>query len=298
MAENSFKTIKLKMEIEIARLVSIFRRELAVSYPNDEKSINGSFDFWTFIFIESGTAVITTLGNKYIINKGEIVFTEPGQAFSITPFENGNASFISVSFYPKSSDLNFFKNKIIAINNFEHENLYYALKCSHRLYEGYRVKNGVSYMQEKASDQQPFGSEQMLKLHIELLLLSLRQRGIGESKEYRINSFAKQTRQKSITQQIQHYLEEHITENLTLEQIAKDNGFSISQLQKSFKAEIGESIIDYFIGIKIERAKLMISEGNLTFTEIARRLGYVNPNYFSRLFKRRVGITATQYSNL
>lgn len=296
MGESSYKAIKFKNEIDITHLISIIRRELENSASGDEKSINGSFDFWSFIFIESGTAVIATLGNKYILNKGEIVFIEPNQAYSICAFESEKASFISASFSTKSTALNFFKNKIMSINNFEHENLYYALKCSHRLYEGYRVKNGVFYMQEKG--QQTFGSQQMLKLHIELILLSLRQRGIGESKEYRINSFAKQTRQKLITQRIQQYLNEHITENISLEQVAKENGFSISQLQKSFKAEIGESIIDYFIDLKIERAKLMISEGKLTFTEIASNLGYDNPNYFSRLFKKRVGITPTEYSNL
>ncbi len=296
MSGKNFRIIKVKSEIEIESLVSIFRKNIATLSRDEQIFINGAFDFWSFIFIDSGTAVIKTLGNKYILNKGEIVFIEPNQSFALQPFEEEDVTFIFCSFYPKTSSLDFFKNKIISLNNFEHENLYYALKCSYRLYNDYRVKNGVFYMEEK--EESPFGAQQMLKSHIELMILSLRQRGIGESKEYRINSFAKQTRQKSITQQIQRYLNDHIGENISLEQIAKDNGFSVSRLQKIFKNETGESIIDYFISIKIERAKFMISEGKFTFTEIAGKLGYDNPNYFSRLFKKKVGITPTQYSNL
>ena len=83
-----------------------------------------------------------------------------------------------------------------------------------------------------------------------------------------------------------------------MDTIAADNGYSAAQLQRIFKNECGLSVIDYFINIKIEYAKLLINEGQCTITEIALNVGYNNPNYFSRLFKKKVGLSPSEYGNL
>ena len=54
-------------------------------------------------------------------------------------------------------------------------------------------------------------------------------------------------------------------------------------------------IIDYFILLKIDRAKKLITETELSFTEISDSLGFSSSAYFSRTFKKKTGLTPSEY---
>ena len=93
------------------------------------------------------------------------------------------------------------------------------------------------------------------------------------------------------------FLSEHLSENLSLSDIADGTGMSVSKLKMLARAKCGGGIINYFIEMKIEEAKRKIRAGELNFTEIADSLGFSSLHYFSRLFKRVVGLTPSEYKN-
>ena len=92
-----------------------------------------------------------------------------------------------------------------------------------------------------------------------------------------------------LTVKILEYLNEHKCERITLADIGRVTFFSPVWCDTVFKREIGKSIIDYLIDMRIEEAKRLIIEGALTLSEISERLGFSDYNYFSRVFKGRVG---------
>ncbi|MBR2181136.1 MAG: helix-turn-helix transcriptional regulator [Oscillospiraceae bacterium] len=73
--------------------------------------------------------------------------------------------------------------------------------------------------------------------------------------------------------------------------------FSKSHLKALFKKNTGYSIMDYYTHLKLERAKILINEGNLSISDIAELLGYSSIHYFSRVFKAKTGITPTEFKN-
>ena len=78
---------------------------------------------------------------------------------------------------------------------------------------------------------------------------------------------------------------------------AFNSGFSdLSYFCRFFKKNVGVSIMDYFTKIKIEQAMKLIAEGELSFRTISERLGFESPEYFSRVFKRKTGLTPTEYA--
>lgn len=93
------------------------------------------------------------------------------------------------------------------------------------------------------------------------------------------------------------FLSEHLSENISLSDIADGTGMSVSKLKMLARAKCGGGIINYFIEMKIEEAKRKIRAGELNFTEIADSLGFSSLHYFSRLFKRVVGLTPSEYKN-
>ena len=64
---------------------------------------------------------------------------------------------------------------------------------------------------------------------------------------------------------------------------------------KIFKEDTGENFIEYLTNIRIEKAKELLSGSDYSMKEICAMVGYSDPNYFSRTFKKNVGVTPTEY---
>ena len=93
------------------------------------------------------------------------------------------------------------------------------------------------------------------------------------------------------------FLSEHIGENLTLSEIAAGTQMSISKLKLLFREKSGGGAVNYFIEMKIEKAKELIRDGQMNFTEIAESLGFNSLHYFSRLFKKTSGLSPSEFKD-
>ena len=94
---------------------------------------------------------------------------------------------------------------------------------------------------------------------------------------------------------IAKYMEQNISTHLSIAQIAKHFSLSESGLKKIFSAEAGCGVTDFFNNMKIEKAKEYIRENEKNFTQISDELGFSSIHYFSRLFKKKTGMTLTEY---
>jgi len=92
------------------------------------------------------------------------------------------------------------------------------------------------------------------------------------------------------------FLQLHLSEPLTLSEIAAGCSMSVSKLKLLFREKTGGGPINYLIELRIEKAKCLIREGRMDFTEIAETLGFTSLHYFSRLFKKVTGMTPSTYS--
>ncbi len=82
------------------------------------------------------------------------------------------------------------------------------------------------------------------------------------------------------------YINEHLTDHITLEETAKECGMSLSCFQRAFKREVGMTFIKYVNTLRISKARQLLHENNKTMSEIAFACGYTNQYHFSRTFKR------------
>ncbi len=120
----------------------------------------------------------------------------------------------------------------------------------------------------------------------------------NENDSERIKGLLNQKRLKSVTEtndKIIRCLTENVEKNLNLEQISKLTGISVTHMKRTFKKHHDGGIIDYFILMKIDEAKKMITETELSFTEISDTLGFSSSAYFSRTFRKKTGLTPSEY---
>ena len=91
------------------------------------------------------------------------------------------------------------------------------------------------------------------------------------------------------------YIEKNLTKNLTLESAAAYMNISLHYFSKLFKNEVGENFIDYVTDKKVERAKELIRDTDIPLNTIAFELGFNEANYFSKVFKKKAGISPSQF---
>ncbi len=95
---------------------------------------------------------------------------------------------------------------------------------------------------------------------------------------------------------IQKYIDNHFYETINLVDIAKKYHVSKEHLSRIFKKEVGVSVQNYIIEKRIEYAKrLLMRNGLLSIKTISIMSGYLDLQYFYRVFKRKVGVTPSDY---
>jgi|GEM_PF-519820 two-component system response regulator YesN len=97
-----------------------------------------------------------------------------------------------------------------------------------------------------------------------------------------------------ILQKAKAYIEKHYGDGITLTLISKMVGVSESHLSKLFVKETGENFIDYLTKIRIRQA-IEWMKTDMKLYEIAEKVGYLNPEHFSRVFKKTMGMSPAQY---
>lgn len=96
-------------------------------------------------------------------------------------------------------------------------------------------------------------------------------------------------------EQLISYMKANVHKRLTADGIAKEFHYSSSHFSVLFKQKTGLSPIDYFIKIKIQYACQLLTQSNLIIKEIAQKVGYDDPFYFSRIFKKITGKSPVEY---
>ncbi|MEX2444725.1 MAG: helix-turn-helix domain-containing protein [Alkalispirochaeta sp.] len=90
------------------------------------------------------------------------------------------------------------------------------------------------------------------------------------------------------------YIDDHFSQPLSLAGVAEHCEISSGHLSRAFSEHVGTSFNDYLNSIRLETAQRMLQEGHHSVKEIAYAVGYHDPNYFSRIFKKFKGVSPTQ----
>ena len=94
---------------------------------------------------------------------------------------------------------------------------------------------------------------------------------------------------------VKYVLDNYSSPELTVGEIAESVGITEVHLRRVFAARAAISPMRYVNYLRIEKAKNMLLESNYTVSDIARLSGFSEPYYFSREFKRRMGLSPSEF---
>ena len=91
------------------------------------------------------------------------------------------------------------------------------------------------------------------------------------------------------------YMQEHINETFSLNELSKVHNYSSSRFSSLFKQKTGYAPIDYFIQMKMQKATQQLDFTDHSIKEISHDIGFDDPYYFSRRFSKVIGMSPTKY---
>lgn len=278
--------------IEVREIFSVHYFEYAsnYTYPGEQH------DFWEFCYVDKGEVEIHAGDSTFTLPKGRIVFHKPGEFHSLRANGRVAPNLVVASFSAEGPAMQWFAKKQLGVGDAQRALLARLVEEASAAFLS--PLNDPELKQLERSMSAPPGSEQMIKLCLEEMLIELYRAGQQpQAAPQKPTSLIKERTQQEFVDRVVDYLEANINKRLTLADICRDNLVGRSHLQKIFREKTGGGAMEYFGKLKIEAAKRMIREGRHNFTEIAAKLGYNSIHYFSRHFKKVTGMTPSEYAS-
>lgn len=288
---NKYESITLNEELVINNIYSIHYFEYSKDYVFEGENHN----FWEFLFVDSGIIEVTAGNQKLMLEKGQIIFHEPGEFHALRANGKIAPNLIVVSFDCNEPCMNFFRKKTTTLDSTEH--FYLSTIISEARKTFYTPLNNPLVCKLQRYTDTEFGSEQIIKIFLELFLIHILRRLFPKGGEQSLVPPQVKKNNDEVITQIRQYLYAHVYDHVTVAQICKDNMIGKSRLQSIFHKYEGCGVIDYFSRLKINMAKVMIREKKYNYTEIAEILGYSSYQYFSLQFKKYVRMSPSEYSS-
>ena len=232
----------------------------------------------SLIYCQSGSGILDHKSKKREVKRGDLVVCCPHQAFQFSTKTseklNKENSFYWINFTGKLAD-DFAERLLMKMDDgFAHvgllakiiEDFDNLLALGTRGYTATNVIHGVHLLQQSLSS----------------LALQLRLTAFNHNSHFDIDA-------------VERLMRNNIHQELSLDTLAHYSQLSKFHFSKKFKELTDTSPIQHFINMKMQYACNELDNKNATIKQIAESLGYSDPYYFSRLFKKTVGMSPKQY---
>lgn len=260
-----YERFDIKKAASITALYTFFSATYGKGFYFDGEA----HDFYEVVCVIDGQAGITDEGSAFALRCGQAVVHRPGAFHKIWASGEEKTSVIIFSFdgfidIPDNAlvfDMGDSINEIIRLSAEKNHIFTFNGKCFESLKKGQEPEQGIF----------------VNSLERFLLKLICRRSDI-ESKTKTAEDYSR----------VISVLEDNISKNLSLYEVAKLCGMSCPKLKKVFSKYAGMGVMSYFNSMKMRRAAEFL-RGGMTVKETAYRLGFSDQNYFSYAFKKYMG---------
>ena len=273
---DGYQPTALRRDIAVPAVVTVHYFEYARDYVFEGEK----HDFWELLYVDKGEVEVMADDTGYCLKQGEMIFHKPGEFHNV--FANGLVApnLVVVAFVCASPAMAYFEGKVVKAEEVERELL---ARIVHEARDAFSnpLDDPGSLKMERASSS-AFGSEQMIGLLLEQMLIRMVRRGAQRDVAVKTSSSVKRRSDHDLVQRIIAYMQDNACGTLTFSQVCRFSAQSATNLKTIFKSVTGMGVMEYYRGLKIDAAKTLLREGGGNITQIADKLGYTSVNYFSR----------------
>lgn len=252
---------------------------------------NQSVDEQQLICVYRGKSNIIIDDKTFSLTESHMIIVLSGSSYTVKINKNDNPVLLMLSFKCDNAELSGISGRSIFLSAENIASLNEILLTGNNFIN---PSNGTyQYYDMSPHNHTSTLKRQILHNKLELFLLNFidKETVVFESG---INPYKTFSKQKLITD-INDYLKENINKNITIDELSAYFNMSRSHISNIYRTATGKSIIQSFNDMKIEKAKDYIENLQYNITQISDELGFSSVHYFSRMFKKIVGISPTKY---
>lgn len=275
---------KIPEQLKITNMFSVFRKHFAAGF-----SFAGEYhDFWECVYVLRGKICASGNERVYSLTPGDIIIHKPMEfhKFRVDSPEGAVLFIFSCSMEGELTEA--LEERVFSLSEEQ--------KCAIDELIGYLDGKMPADFQSWDGEENfliPFYSSptypQMLSSLLTRFFLLLSEDG---------NHTKTLSTPEAVTfREITTFLQEHVCDMLSVDDIARHCCLSPTSLKRIFSKYAGMSIHKYFMLMKINKATLMLQDG-ISVTETARRLGFAEQSYFSKAYKKQTGISPSHCARL
>ena len=273
--------------ISVKKLVCFYAHE----YVDIVDFTGEQHNFWEMVYVEEGQLVEISGEETHHLSAGEVLFHKPNVFHKTISPRHTRIKAYNISFQCPSRAMDFFKDYKGSLSPASQQIARMLVEEGKRSFVPYSTPKGDNTIAVKKDA--PVGGQQMYRIYLEALLINILRE---QSSKQPLPVFAsKDDFQKTLHAQIVEYLKENLGGELSLTELSQRFNYSNTFLCTKFKEQSGESIMQCYNRLKIEEACRLMQQADATLADISLRLGFNNPYYFSRVFRRIKGVAPSEY---
>ena len=287
----AFELLPIQPEFDIVGFHSIYYFEFDKTFYHSPET----HDFWEIVYVDDGCihAIVDGVGCE--LHKGQAIFHAPMEQHSHIANHKDTSNLLVISFTCSSPRMSYFSKKIFQLDKASQNILSLFIE---------ETKNANGCLPNEFSNKSPLnfthaapGSVQLLQCYLVEFLISLIRTDTNFVQSLHNTQASRRMAEGSMVISIKSYMEEKLTDKPSLSAICNEFLISRSSLCRIFKEETGVSPIEYWIQLKIKKAKRLLREDEYTITQISDLLGYSSIHHFTRMFKQVTGLSPRAYKS-
>ena len=237
----------------------------------------GRLDY-QLLYVASGKAHFYFGGREKEVTAGHMVLYQPRQEQKYDYFSKDKPEVYWVHF--TGGDVkNILRHFAIPMD----ENVFYSGTASTY---AYLFKEMINELQMCKT-----GYQELLEMYLRQIFLLI-QRSREEEKPA-VSSYLQEEMEHA-----RRYFSEHYNEAISIEDFAQSRGMSVSWFMRNFKQIAKVTPMQYILNIRINNAVTLLETTDYNVAEISAIVGYDNPLYFSRIFKKQRGVSPSDYRKM
>ncbi len=248
-------------------------------------------EFWELVYIIKGYICLILDGKEFILGPGDLMFYAENQNHVFWADRKTAPDFLTISFDISFIHSDFYKDRVFKADSKIKSIFKDILKLRNEAFEG----GIISYsMKQKPEGKLP---KQYIRVLLTELMLYLfvflnNEKSVDYSKVDTISIDINPLVKKGIG-----YIQKNIDKKIYISEICRYVAVSQTYFNKLFRKNTGMSVVEYINTEKLKKSKQLLRVTERSITSISEDVGFSTVYYFSNLFKKKYGISPTQYRN-
>lgn len=286
--------LKFKDKINISKIYSLIFTFIKPGFTDTVEH----HKYWEIVFVNQGEISVSAEDEIIELTSGDLIIHPPYQNHKIESFKEEKTKITICAFTESSNLLYKLKSYKITLDPKQKStmrNIISEIDISSKYVKIDRISTTpiLSYDPNINTEREASLRNQCIKNNLEILLASFIRNYYDEKKGKTLNFIAHNP--KTTCENIISLMKNNLYNDITLKEICRRSYLGKTSMATIFKKHTGMSVMKYYIYLKIEKAKSLLSDSDKSIGEISSLLNFSSQHYFTRTFKSFEGVSPSIY---